>query len=166
MLKGPTGKSLRDLEYMQEHAAQHTKDDDKDPFYIKSSKHLPRLAMKEAGFIPDLVLPRGPLPVAQDFSNPRLPGISKTLAHEASESEQLWVRFSIASAGGLILIIPMLIMANLESKTASLVTTCVAMLTFAAGVTLRTQLKPDQVLGATAAYAAVLVVFVGTSSST
>jgi hypothetical protein len=62
-----------------------------------------------------------------------------------------------------VLIGPMLIMANLP---ASLVTTCIAMVLFAAGITFGTQLKPDQVLGATAAYAAVLVVFVGTSFST
>jgi uncharacterized membrane protein len=80
--------------------------------------------------------------------------------------ERLWIRFGMASAGGLVLIGPMLIMANLQTKTASLVTTCIAMVLFAAGITFGTQLKPDQVLGATAAYAAVLVVFVGTSFST
>jgi hypothetical protein len=72
----------------------------------------------------------------------------------------------MASVGGLVLIGPMLIMANLQTKTASLVTTCIAMVSFAAGITFGTQLKPDQVLGATAAYAAVLVVSVGTSFST
>lgn len=72
----------------------------------------------------------------------------------------------MASAGGLVLVIQTLIMANLESKTASLVTTCVAMFLFAAGITFGTHSKPDQVLGPTAAYAAVLVVFVGTSFST
>lgn len=150
---------------MQEHSARHAKDDERDPFYLKSSKHLERLAMKGAGLIPDLVLPQGRLPMARDHDNPQLPGVSRTMAHIASESEQLWVRFGMASAGGLVLIVPMLIMANLETKTASLVTTCIAMLLFAAGITFGTRLKPDQVLGATAAYAAVLVVFVGTSFS-
>ena len=69
----------------------------------------------------------------------------------------------MASAGGLSLIIPVLVMANVPGIVSSLVTTCVAMLLFAIGITLGTDLKPDQVLGATAAYAAVLVVFVGTS---
>lgn len=156
---------MRDLEYMQEHAARHAKNDELDPFYLKSSKHLQQLAMEGAGWIPDHVLPEGPLPIARDRDNPQLPGLSRTVAHRASESEQLWIRFSMASAGGLVLVVPMLIMANLESKTASLVTTCVAMFLFAAGITFGTHLKPDQVLGATAAYAAVLVVFVGTSFS-
>ena len=151
---------------MQEHAARHAKNDELDPFYLKSSKHLQKRYMESAGVIPALVLPKGKLPDARDQENPRLPGISRTVAHRASESEQLWVRFGMASAGGLVLVIPMLIMANLESKTASLVTTCVAMFLFAAGITFGTHLKPDQVLGSTAAYAAVLVVFVGTSFST
>jgi hypothetical protein len=161
-----TGRSLRDLEYMQEHAARHVKDDELDPFYLKSSKHLQKLAMEESGFIPGLLLPKGLLPIARDHTDPQLPGLSRTVAHRASESEQLWVRFGMASAGGLILVVPMLIMANLGTKTANLVTTCIAMFLFAAGITFGTRLKPDQVLGATAAYAAVLVVFVGTSFST
>jgi VIT1/CCC1 family predicted Fe2+/Mn2+ transporter len=150
---------------MQEHAARHAKDDERDPFYLKSSKHLERLAMEEAGLIPHLVLPQGPLPIARDSYDPQLPGMSRTVAHRASESEQLWVRFGMAAAGGLVLIVPMLIMANLESKTASLITTGIAMFLFAAGITFGTRLKPDQVLGTTAAYVAVLVVFVGTSLS-
>lgn len=157
---------MRDLEYMQEHVARHAKNDELDPLHLKSSKHLQRLAMEEAGLVPDHVLPKGLLPIARDQDSPRLPGLSRTVAHRASESEQLWVRFGMASAGGLVLVVPMLIMANLESKTASLVTKCVAMFLFAAGITFGTHLKPDQVLGATAAYAAVLAVFVGTSFST
>jgi hypothetical protein len=56
-----------------------------------------------------------------------------------------------------------IVMASIPGKTSSLVTTCIAMLIFAIGITFGTDLKADQVLGATAAYAAVLVVFVGTS---
>lgn len=69
----------------------------------------------------------------------------------------------MVSAGGLFVIVPIIIMANVPCKTASLVTTVVAMLAFAIGITYKTELKTDQVLAATAAYAAVLVVFVGTS---
>jgi uncharacterized membrane protein len=151
---------------MQEHSARHAKDDGRDPFYLKSLKHLERLAMEEAGLLPHLLLPKGPLLVARDHDSPQLPGTSRTVARKASESEQLWTRFGMASAGGLVLIGPMPIMANLQTKTASLITTCIAMGLFAADITFGTQLKPDQVLGATAAYAAVLVVFVGTSFST
>lgn len=69
----------------------------------------------------------------------------------------------MASAGGLFVIVPILVMANVAGKTSSLVTTVVAMLAFAVGITFKTQMQAEQVLAATAAYAAVLVVFVGTS---
>lgn len=160
------GNALRDLEYMQVQAAVHAKDDEHDPFYLKSSKQLMRNSMEAVGLIPDMLLPKGPLPVARDRDDPQLPGISRTVARKTSETQQLLVRFATASAGGLLVIVPMLVMANLESRTSCLVTTCVAMVVFAAGITLGTELKPDQVLAATAAYAAVLVVFVGTSLAT
>ena len=157
------GDAVRDLEYMQQRAAECGEDDENDPFYLKSSKELDRLAMKEAGLIPDHVLPTGDLPIARDYDSPVLPGSPRSVAIKANRSRDLALRFGMASAGGLSLIVPVLIMANVPGIVSSLVTTCVAMLLFAIGITLGTDLKPDQVLGATAAYAAVLVVFVGTS---
>lgn len=154
---------MRDLEYMQQRAAECGKNDENDPFYLKSSKQVDRLAMQEAGLIPDHVLPSGNLPIARDRDHPVLPGIPRSVANKANRLRNLALRFGMASAGGLSLIIPVLVMANVPGIVSSLVTTCVAMLLFAIGITLGTDLKPDQVLGATAAYAAVLVVFVGTS---
>jgi hypothetical protein len=154
---------VRDLEYMQQRAADCGKNDDFDPFYLKSSKQIDRLAMGLVGLIPDHVLPPGDLPPARDFGRPVLPGVPRSVAIKANKSENLALRFSMASAGGLSLIVPVVVMANVPGIICSLVTTCVAMLLFAIGITLGTDLKPDQVLGATAAYAAVLVVFVGTS---
>jgi hypothetical protein len=92
-----------------------------------------------------------------------LPGVARTAAIKANKSKHLLLRFTMASAGGLFLIVPVLVMANLPGKTPCLVTTCIAMLVFAAGITFCTDLKADQILGATAAYAAMLVGFVGTS---
>lgn len=119
--------------------------------------------MEWACLIPEHVHPVGELPIARDYYLPKLPGIPRTIAIKANKSKHLLLRFSMASAGGLFLIVPVLVMANIPGRTSSLVTTCVAMLIFAIGVTFGTDLKADQVLGATAAYAAVLVVFVGTS---
>jgi hypothetical protein len=143
---------------MQQRAAEYGENDENDPFYLKSSKQIDRLAMQEAGLIPDHLLPAGNLPIAPGRDHPMLPGIPRSVA-----VNELALRFGMASAGGLSLIIPVLIMANVPGIVSSLVTTCVAMLFFAIWITLRTDLKPDQVLGATATYAAVLVVFVGTS---
>lgn len=63
------------------------------------------------------------------------------------------------------MIVPMLIMANVPGKVASLMTTCVALLIFVVVIAFLTKLSPNEVLATTAAYAAVLVVFVGTSLS-
>lgn len=148
---------------MQDYAARYP-DDERDPFYMKSSKTLQRQAMKDAGLIPRYQIPKGKLPDTRDDPrDPLLPGSARGAAIKEAYAEQLVVRFLMAMMGGLALIIPMLVMTYFPGKNVSVVTTCTAMSIFAAVITLGTQLAPDQILGATAAYAAVLVVFVGTS---
>jgi len=79
--------------------------------------------------------------------------------HKAS-SERLWM----GSFGGLALIVPMFIMVLHRSLNASLIVTSVGTVLFAFALALAARsLKGMDVLAATAAYAAVLVVFVGTS---
>lgn len=75
-------------------------------------------------------------------------------------------RFFMSILGGLLLIVPMLIMTLHKSQTISLVTVPAAVLIFAIVIAAASTAKPHEVLGATAAYAAVLVVFVGTSITT
>ena len=74
-------------------------------------------------------------------------------------------RFLIAFIGGAFLLVPMLIMAIHPSKTKSLITTCVAVLLFAALVAFWVKGGNVETMASTATYAAVLVVFIGTSSS-
>jgi hypothetical protein len=94
----------------------------------------------------------------------------------------------LALAVGMAIILPMLIMVLHPSETTNLVTTCVFVFSFAVGLALLAvfmsyhksgnwahkagrhglflpTIQPKDVLMATAAYAAVLVVFVGTSIS-
>ena len=79
--------------------------------------------------------------------------------HKAS-SERLWM----GSFGGLALIVPMLIMVLHRSVHGSLIVTSVGTVLFAFSLALAARtLKGMDVLAATAAYAAVLVVFVGSS---
>lgn len=74
-------------------------------------------------------------------------------------------RFIIAFAGGASLVVPMLIMTLHQTKTNSLVTVSIAVTLFAAAMSLVIRASNSETLAATATYAAVLVVFVGTSSS-
>lgn len=73
-------------------------------------------------------------------------------------------RFIIAFAGGAALVVPMLIMSlPFTYKTKSLVTVSVAVTLFAATMSVAIRASNADTLVATATYAAVLIVFVGTS---
>ena len=74
-------------------------------------------------------------------------------------------RFIIAFTGGAALVVPMLIM-RLPStnQTKSLITVSVAVTLFASMMSMGIRASNSETLIATATYAAVLVVFVGTSS--
>ena len=75
------------------------------------------------------------------------------------------IRFTMAFFGGVALVGPMLVMTLHKSRNTSLITTSISVLFFAMVVAyFARKASPQEVLAATAAYAAVLVVFVGTSS--
>jgi peptidoglycan/LPS O-acetylase OafA/YrhL len=74
-------------------------------------------------------------------------------------------RVAAALLGGLALIAPMLVMALPDASTKELVTTSVAVVLIAIGLASASHSSWRDVLGITAAYTAVLIVFVGTSSS-
>lgn len=73
-------------------------------------------------------------------------------------------RFLVAMVGALFVLVPMYIMALHQNRTKNLITTTLAVVLFAVvcSITLRTTV--DQTLASTAAYSAVLVVFVGLTS--
>lgn len=156
------GDAVRNLDFMKECALRGY---EKDPFLIRSTHALERSILETTGLIPSHVLPSGVLPLAEDHSDPQLRDVSRNQANRDVRHQKRLSRFAMAALGGLLLVVPMLIMANVPGKVSSLVTTCVAMLVFSALVTLFTELGPHEILATTAGYAAVLVVFVGTSTS-
>ena len=119
--------------------------------------------MEAVGLVPDHVLPAGDLPVPLDSNDPQLHRTARATANENAAARKRLHRLGMAITGDLLIIVPMLIMANVPGRTASLISTSVAMLIFATLVTWFTELQPNEVPTSTAAYAAVLVVFVGTS---
>lgn len=79
----------------------------------------------------------------------------------------LWNRMAMATFGGLTLIVPMLIMA-LDSRTVTTIVTT-SVFTLTVGLILEKWWKhaqPKEMIAATVAYAAVLVVFVGAGTGT
>ena len=73
-------------------------------------------------------------------------------------------RFLIAVASGASLVVPMVIMSLNKSLTRSLITTSVAVLLVAVFVSFVIKAKNSDIIQATVAYAAVLVVFVAVSN--
>lgn len=93
----------------------------------------------------------------------KLLGGSRNAANKKEAFEQFLQRVGMAFIGGVFLIGPMLLMVLHKSRTTTLVTTSFCV--FAIGLVFSVYLeKPFDVLSATAAYAAVLVVFTGTST--
>ncbi|KAJ2902112.1 hypothetical protein MKZ38_001021 [Zalerion maritima] len=74
------------------------------------------------------------------------------------------VRFVLAVTGGLFLVVPMMIMAIKPSETKSLIMVSVSLLVFSLVLAMGIKVSNVETLVATATYAAVLVVFVGTST--
>jgi VIT1/CCC1 family predicted Fe2+/Mn2+ transporter len=70
-------------------------------------------------------------------------------------------RVMFALAGGIFLLAPMIIMAYVESKRYLVITTVVFVFLAAIALALSSKASNQELLTATAAYAAVLVVFVG-----
>lgn len=87
------------------------------------------------------------------------------ITQERKEKQERGERLAMAIFGGGALIGPTLIMTLHSGLTTSLVTVCLATLFFALALARFSTYSGKDILAATAAYAAVLVVFVGTSLS-
>lgn len=91
----------------------------------------------------------------------RMGGGTRSSKNQTEMAEQYTRKVAMAVIGGAFLIVPMLVMVLRPGLATSLVTTSVCV--FAFGLVMCVFLtKPFEVLSGTAAYAAVLVVFIGT----
>ena len=75
-------------------------------------------------------------------------------------------RFIVAFTGGAFLVVPMLIMVLNQSRNKSVITVTVAVLIFAVVLAFGLNATNVETMVSTATYAAVLIVFVGTSHAT
>ena len=82
-----------------------------------------------------------------------------------STSAESLARFIIAAGGGLFILCPTYIMALHQNLTKSLVTTTIAVVLFVLVSSVPLKLANDQIFSSTFGYAAVLMVFVGLTSS-
>lgn len=148
----------------------------RDPFLITTKDRLSFILMKREGLFKhpghsDESIQRSTdeyreKSTAWDPEISMLPGVSRTEMRKTNEVRLFFERFTLGVFGGLAIIAPMLIMALSNSLLVSLVVTCVTMMLFAVLLALPIiggALDGQTVLASVAAYAAVLVVFVGTS---
>jgi hypothetical protein len=77
-----------------------------------------------------------------------------------------WRKFIFAILGGLAIVAPVLVIVASSAPLKTLVVVSLSIPLFAVGVATVSTSEPTNLLGATAAYAAVLTVFVGNSTST
>jgi hypothetical protein len=85
--------------------------------------------------------------------------------HEISVVVDRLSRLIVALGGGALLIVPMLIMAIKPDQTKSLVTASVGTLLFSCAISLGLNSSNSETLVSTATYAAVMVVFVGITTT-
>lgn len=84
-----------------------------------------------------------------------------------AEFKMAWERFAFAMLGGLALIVPVLIIVvqTTPVPVKALVVISISILSFALSVAMFSKAAPENLLAATAAYAAVLVVFIGNTNN-
>jgi VIT1/CCC1 family predicted Fe2+/Mn2+ transporter len=144
---------------------KRTLDFEKDPFKLVTSKALDQKIMEEA----DIALPLHredlrDLRRPYDSANPQLPGDSRARIVHEREAQAIIKRFCVAFVGGMALLIPMIIMVLHKDLLTTLLVVSVSVILFAVLIAIYSHQSPVDILTLTAAYAAVLVVFVGSSS--
>lgn len=158
------GEALKDLNYMKE---MHSKYVEQDPFKMVSSVQRDHLTMAEVGLLEYIIKEHKCEPDApDDLRDPTLIGTPRGSANELERLRDFLLRLGFGVLGGVALVGPMVLMILHNTLVTQVATTGVA--TFLFAVCMASYRGPDAsplaVVGTTAAYAAVLVVFVGTSS--
>lgn len=150
-------QAVRDWDLMVEYGRKADGDLTRDPFCITSKWELVSEAMNNAG-----LLEKGG--IYHFGSLDRKIGLFKQ--RNQMNRDRSWreftLRFSIAIFGGLALIGPMLLMVLHNDLVTALTTTSVAVFLISVVISIYSTAAPEGVVATIAAYAAVLVVFVGT----
>jgi hypothetical protein len=162
--------AIRDYDFMIDKVKQCIENNMDDPFQISTQHTLEAFLMEEAGMFPHRTppgFPPRPDPAGDGEAYERreniLPGVSRSEYRQKADLTRLLERLGMGMAGGVALIVPMLVMVLREDLLTQLLTTTVATMLFAGGLAIfGKNLKGETVLASVAAYAAVLVVFIGT----
>jgi hypothetical protein len=154
--------AIRDWEMPVSYSAKAGQNLLLDPFIISSARDLQHDSMEDKGLVQ-----RGGgqglrTPIDRRF--PELPGHARKSFNRARSLNDFLNRCIFALFGGISLIGPMLLMVLHKNILTTLLTVSVSVVIFGCLVAVFSTGTPENVLAAVAAYAAVLVVFVGASS--
>lgn len=133
-----------------------------DPFHIRSNSRLIKKSMEENGLLElagDLTYQFGTLDKEIGTFSQRNKINKKRAFQDVIE------RFIMAVGGGISLVAPMIFMVYYRSLAAAVAMTSIAVIVFSGVMAVYSNGAPVSIVGTVAAYAAVLVVFVGTIQS-
>jgi uncharacterized membrane protein YfcA len=143
---------------MAEYEEKAGKDRSQDPFRISNQWTLPYKAIQSADLNKDLTDTYGGASLEQKAG----PFRQRNRVNKDRKFKALVQRFIMAMFGGITLIVPMLIMVLHKDRATDLSTTSVAVVLFAGVVAYFSEATREGIVSTVAAYAAVLMVFVGT----
>ncbi|KAB5583415.1 hypothetical protein GE09DRAFT_1278640 [Coniochaeta sp. 2T2.1] len=148
--------AVRDRELMRDLAARSWRTN---PFHLKSDPDRPLETLLLSSLKARGIHPAPIISIKEDETLPSLPGGPWDMPSAIKATRE---RYAWAIVGGVVLIVPMVMMVLLEGRTANLVIASVSTVMFALAAAYSAPTKlPVELMGVTAAYAAVLVVFVG-----
>ncbi|PVH72421.1 hypothetical protein DL98DRAFT_610679 [Cadophora sp. DSE1049] len=142
---------IRDWELMVKYSSKGKNDPSLDPFVFTSANLLEKRLMSDADLLKLRSKEIKHVDTAIREGYARLPPITagtRLAYNQDVRNSEIWERLYMALFGGIALVGPMLIMVLYKHQLSSILTVSVC--------------NPETVLGAVAAYAAVLVVFIGT----
>ncbi|EXJ86736.1 hypothetical protein A1O3_03690 [Capronia epimyces CBS 606.96] len=151
--------ALRDWDYMMQ--PRHV-DRWEDPCLITSDRVLDLSLMIEAGLV-QVKESRG-ASGPKDYDDPILPGDSKTFVVKQQDLQLFFKRFVAAIFGGIALLGPVILMVLKQDMLTTLLTASVSVILFAFALVCFSEESVGSLIGLVAAYTAVLVVFIGTST--
>ncbi|KAK5114492.1 hypothetical protein LTR62_002427 [Meristemomyces frigidus] len=146
-------ESVRDLEYMERTGLRGA---ESDPFLMSTSKPMDCKLLEEVGLAWQDPKRRTP------ETRPDRLGFTR----RTGPATQMARRLLLSCLGCVALLAPFLIMKLIPGGLVRIISTCVFALAFAVGIVLVSDLEPDRLCLVTAAYAAALVIFVGTDPPT
>jgi Family of unknown function (DUF6594) len=152
---------------MVEYSAKAKSDPSLDPFVFTSANSLEMKLMSDVGLVQlrSQEMKRVDTAIRSDYAVlPPIAFATRKEHNRYARKSEIWKRLYMALFGGIALVGPMLIMVLYKHQLSSILTVSICVFLFGLLMAFFSTGSPETVLAAVAAYAAVLVVFIGAST--